>query len=297
MKRKKRRLPTLFICFSVIPALLLTLIFTIFPTLRAVMFSFTDATSLGSNGGFIGLDNYTYMFGDAHFLQALANTLKLMAVVPLVTIFFSVVLASILAQTKLREKNFYITVFFFPNIISVTVIAIIWSFVYHPNVGILNRILGLLGLTSLQHAWLGESETALWCIAATLIWQAVGYYMVMHIAAIDDISPEIYESAVLDGAGPWQKLTRITIPMMKDIIGITYVLAMSGTLSLSYVLSSIMTGGGPNGASMVLLQYMYSQGMVNGNFGYATAITVFTLAIAIALSLLSRSLTNRSERS
>lgn len=287
----------MFICFSVIPALLLTLIFTIFPTLRAVMFSFTDATSLGSNGGFIGLDNYTYMFGDAHFLQALANTLKLMAVVPLVTIFFSVVLASILAQTKLREKNFYITVFFFPNIISVTVIAIIWSFVYHPNVGILNRILGLLGLTSLQHAWLGESETALWCIAATLIWQAVGYYMVMHIAAIDDISPEIYESAVLDGAGPWQKLTRITIPMMKDIIGITYVLAMSGTLSLSYVLSSIMTGGGPNGASMVLLQYMYSQGMVNGNFGYATAITVFTLAIAIALSLLSRSLTNRSERS
>ena len=128
-----------------------------------------------------------------------------------------------------------------------------------------------------------------------LLWQAAGYYMVMHIAAMDGISPEIYESATLDGASAWRKLVSITMPLMKDIIGITFVLALSGTINLSFVLSQVMTGGGPNGASSVLLQYMYTQGFVNGNFGYAMAITVFTLAISVALSMLSRKLTDASE--
>lgn len=91
------------------------------------------------------------------------------------------------------------------------------------------------------------------------------------------------------------KLVSITMPLMKDIIGITFVLALSGTINLSFVLSQVMTGGGPNGASSVLLQYMYTQGFVNGNFGYAMAITVFTLAISVALSMLSRKLTDASE--
>ena len=189
----------------------------------------------------------------------------------------------------------YRTIFYFPNIVSLTVVGIIWSFVFHPNVGIVNKILGAVGLESLQRSWLGDSKTALWCIAFTLLWQAAGYYMVMHIAAMDGISPEIYESATLDGASAWRKLVSITMPLMKDIIGITFVLALSGTINLSFVLSQVMTGGGPNGASSVLLQYMYTQGFVNGNFGYAMAITVFTLAISVALSMLSRKLTDASE--
>lgn len=157
------------------------------------------------------------------------------------------------------------------------------------------RVRRLSRWSCLQRSWLGDSKTALWCIAFTLLWQAAGYYMVMHIAAMDGISPEIYESATLDGASAWRKLVSITMPLMKDIIGITFVLALSGTINLSFVLSQVMTGGGPNGASSVLLQYMYTQGFVNGNFGYAMAITVFTLAISVALSMLSRKLTDASE--
>ena len=235
--------------------------FTIWPTVQALYLSFTNATSLGLNNKFVALDNYIYMFHDKSFIQALKNTAKLMAVVPVITIFCSLVLA----------------------------------FVFHPNVGIINKILGAVGLESLQRSWLGDSKTALWCIAFTLLWQAAGYYMVMHIAAMDGISPEIYESATLDGASAWRKLISITMPLMKDIIGITFVLALSGTINLSFVLSQVMTGGGPNGASSVLLQYMYTQGFVNGNFGYAMAITVFTLAISVALSMLSRKLTDASE--
>lgn len=294
-QKKAQPLPVLFICISVLPAVILTLMFTIWPTVQALYLSFTNATSLGLNNKFMWLDNYIYMFHDKSFIQALKNTAKLMAVVPVITIFCSLVLAFVLNQCKLKEMVLYRTIFYFPNIVSLTVVGIIWSFVFHPNVGIINKILGAVGLESLQRSWLGDSKTALWCIAFTLLWQAAGYYMVMHIAAMDGISPEIYESATLDGASAWRKLISITMPLMKDIIGITFVLALSGTINLSFVLSQVMTGGGPNGASSVLLQYMYTQGFVNGNFGYAMAITVFTLAISVALSMLSRKLTDASE--
>lgn len=294
-QKKAQPLPVLFVCISVLPAVILTLMFTIWPTAQALYLSFTNATSLGLNNKFVGLDNYIYMFHDKSFIQALTNTAKLMAVVPVITIFCSLVLAFVLNQCKLKERVLYRTIFYFPNIVSLTVVGIIWSFVFHPNVGIVNKILGAVGLESLQRSWLGDSKTALWCIAFTLLWQAAGYYMVMHIAAMDGISPEIYESATLDGASAWRKLISITMPLMKDIIGITFVLALSGTINLSFVLSQVMTGGGPNGASSVLLQYMYTQGFVNGNFGYAMAITVFTLAISVALSMLSRKLTDASE--
>lgn len=294
-QKKAQPLPVLFVCISVLPAVILTLMFTIWPTAQALYLSFTNATSLGLNNKFVALDNYIYMFHDKSFIQALKNTAKLMAVVPVITIFCSLVLAFVLNQCKLKEMVLYRTLFYFPNIVSLTVVGIIWSFVFHPNVGIVNKILGAVGLESLQRSWLGDSKTALWCIAFTLLWQAAGYYMVMHIAAMDGISPEIYESATLDGASAWRKLVSITMPLMKDIIGITFVLALSGTINLSFVLSQVMTGGGPNGASSVLLQYMYTQGFVNGNFGYAMAITVFTLAISVALSMLSRKLTDASE--
>lgn len=294
-QKKAQPLPVLFICISVLPAVILTLMFTIWPTVQALYLSFTNATSLGLNNKFVWLDNYIYMFHDKSFIQALKNTAKLMAVVPVITIFCSLVLAFVLNQCKLKEMVLYRTIFYFPNIVSLTVVGIIWSFVFHPNVGIVNKILGAVGLESLQRSWLGDSKTALWYIAFTLLWQAAGYYMVMHIAAMDGISPEIYESATLDGASAWRKLVSITMPLMKDIIGITFVLALSGTINLSFVLSQVMTGGGPNGASSVLLQYMYTQGFVNGNFGYAMAITVFTLAISVALSMLSRKLTDASE--
>ena len=292
IKCKRKKNPVGFICVCVLPTFLLTLTFTIIPTFRALWLSLTNATSLGLNSKFIGLENYEYMFQDEYFVLALKNTLKLMACVPAITIALALVLAFIISQSDLKERGLYRTAFYFPNIISLTVVSIIWSFVFHPTMGILNSFLNGVGLHVWAKSWLGDTSTALWCIAVTLIWQAPGYYMVMHIAAMDGISNEIYEAATIDGAGPIHKLFSITLPLMKDIIGITFVLALSGTINLSFTLSKVMTGGGPNGASSVLLQYMYEQGFINGNFGYAMAITVFTLTISIVLSMISRKLTN-----
>ncbi len=289
--------PKLFIAVCTLPVIFLTLVFMIFPMFNAIYLSFTDSTALnvGTASRFIGLDNYKYMFQDKSFFQSLQNTIKLMAVVPVLTLFFSLIFAFVLTQSKLREKAFYRTIFFFPSIISLTIVGIVWSSVFNPNKGILNHLLELLNLENLQHAWLGESKTALWCVAAALIWQAAGYYMVMYIASIDGISKEVYEAADVDGARGIQKFFFITIPLLRNVIGITYVLSLSGTINLSFTLSNVMTAGGPNGASSVLLQYMYTQGMRNANFGYAMAIAMFTLAAAVVLSLLSRRLTDRTD--
>ena len=256
----------------------------IVPMVNAIYLSFTSSTALsvGFNSKFVFLDNYKYMFQDKDFLQALFNTLKLMLVIPAVTIFLSLVFAFILTQGQLKEKSFYRTVFFFPSIVSMTVVGIVWSFVFNPTRGILNHMLDLFHFSTWKHAWLGEGKTALWCIGAALVWQAIGYYMVMHVASID-------------GATGVQKFFRITIPLLRRSIGTTYILSLSGTINLSFTLSNVMTGGGPNGASSVLLQYMYTQGMRNANFGYAMAIAMFTLILAIVLAMISKKVSSEKE--
>ena len=174
--------PRLFIALCTFPALILTIIFMIAPMVNAIYLSFTSSTALsvGFNSKFVFLDNYIYMFKDKDFLQALYNTFKLMLVIPALTIFLSLIFAFILTQGQLKEKSFYRTIFFFPSIVSMTVVGIVWSFVFNPTRGILNHMLELFHLSSWKHAWLGEGKTALWCIGAALVWQAVGYYMVMH---------------------------------------------------------------------------------------------------------------------
>ena len=211
--------PRLFIALCTLPALILTIVFMIVPMVNAIYLSFTSSTALsvGFNSKFVFLDNYRYMFQDKDFLQALFNTLKLMLVIPAVTIFLSLVFAFILTQGQLKEKSFYRTVFFFPSIVSMTVVGIVWSFVFNPTRGILNHMLDLFHLSTWKHAWLGEGKTALWCIGAALVWQAIGYYMVMHVASIDGISQEVYEAASIDGATGVQKFFKITIPLASQI--------------------------------------------------------------------------------
>ena len=296
-KHGPKHVPASFVLLCTVPTLLLTVDFILVPTIRALVLSFTDATALSSGGDkFVGLENYRYMFTDETFLQAVGNSFRLMLVVPVFVLSLALVLAFLLVQGKLREKAFYRVVFFFPSIISLTVVGIIWSFVFHPTMGILKSLLDAVGFDALKLGWLGDERTALWCIAVTIVWQSAGYFMVMHIAAMDGISKDVYEAATIDGASMTGKLFCITLPLIKNVIGITYVLSLSGILNLSYILSKVMTGGGPNNASLTLLQYIYKQGMGNGNFGYAMAITVFTLVISVVLSGISQAMMNKDSR-
>jgi len=298
IKPRKNKLPYGFLALCVGPTLLLTIVFLIWPTLNALFMSFTNITSMSmaKNVKFIFLDNYIYMFTrDKIFLQAVVNTLKLLAVVPVITIICSLLLAFLLTQTKLAGRNFFRVIYFLPSIIAMAVVGIVWATLFDPrSTGVINNFISIFGVKPVT--WLGDERYALWCIAFTLVWQAVGYYMVMHVAAIDGISHDIYEAADIDGANQARKFFLITVPLLKDSIGITYVLSLSGTIGLSYTLSSIMTNGGPGNTTLVLLQHMYNSAFgASANFGYAMTITVFSLALAFVLSTLSRRISYQNE--
>jgi N-acetylglucosamine transport system permease protein len=143
--------------------------------------------------------------------------------------------------------------------------------------------------------WLGDVRFALWAIAIVMVWQAVGYYMVLLLSSVDSINKEIFEAADMDGAGGFTKLFKITMPLIRDQIGICYVLAVSGTMAISFLLSFVMTNSGPGTASLVLLGHIFNTGFRAAAFGYAMAIVVFSLALALTLSVISRKLSYQSD--
>ena len=298
IKTKNSFMPKGFIAVCIIPTLVLSVSFMLIPAFNALRMSFTNAISMvpSDNVRFIGLENYIYMFlRDQRFHQALWNTFRLMVVVPVTNVFIGLFFAFLLTQSNLKERGFYRVVFFFPSVISLTVVAVVWACLFDPRAsGVINRLVGLFGAGPVP--WLGEENLALWCIALVMVWQAFGYYMVMHIAAIDGISADIYEAASIDGAKSFHKFFLITIPLLKDTIGITWVLSLAGTINLSYILSQVMTNAGPGNATLVLLQHIYRMAFgVGANFGYAMSITVFSLILAFILSSLSRKISYSNE--
>jgi len=282
-----------FIAACLLPGLALFLLFKVYPTIQIFQKSLYMWTGVGDKPKFIGLQNFVDMFHDDVFLLALRNTAFLMLVVPVVTLLIALVNASLLTQSKLKERGFYRTVFFFPSILSFVVIAILWSFIYHPTMGFVNSGLELLGLGDWAMSWLGDQRTVLWALAVTLIWQAAGYYMVMYMAGIDGISPDLYEAAGLDGATRIQQFFKITIPMLWEIIRVTIIFSINGVLTISFVIVSVMTAGGPDRHSEVVMTYLYSQAFTNSNFGYAMAIGVFIFIVSLLLALISNKLTER----
>ena len=294
MKKGNKRPPWLFIAACSLPAFLLASYFILWPAIQVFYQSFTNSTVLKlREPEFIGFANFATMFGDKRFITAFWNTAKLALAAPFITILFALVLAFMVTQSKLKERGVYRTIFFFPSIVSMTVIGIVWSYVFHPTRGILNMVLVKMGFENFDgFPWLASSSTAIWAIAVAFIWQSAGYFMVMHIAAIDGISTEIFEAAKIDGASPLRQLTHITLPLIKEIVGITLIFSLSGILDSSFTFSRVMT---PKGQAEVLLSYSYTQGFTNAQYGYAMAITAFTLTIAVFLAAISRFYTGRQE--
>jgi len=289
-------MPALFVAACVLPGLFFVFLFLIYPLFSAAIMSFTNAATIAVGGWrFIGIANYVRMFtNDIHFNTALRNTLHFMAIVPVVTIFLALFFAFALTQIKLKERAVYRVLFFFPSVVSSVVIAVVFSAIFDPRRGgPLNTALAVFGVDPVP--WLGSPTFAIWALTIVMIWSAVGYFMVLLIAAIDSIGRDIFEAADIDGATGATKLFRITVPMLIDNIGVVYILSLSGTFGASFVLGNVMTSFGPGTATLPLLGHMFRSGFGASSFGYAMAIAVFSLLMALALAYISRKLTYRSE--
>ncbi|QNK57956.1 carbohydrate ABC transporter permease [Paenibacillus sp. PAMC21692] len=288
---KKRNV--LFVAICLLPTIALFGTFSVYPFAQALLMAFYDWSGVTDNRVFVGFEHFKVMWNDRIVWIALKNNLFLLLIVPLLTMSLSLLFAVVLTRKQLKEKMFYRTVFFFPNVLALVVISILWSFIYHPTFGILNSILEALGLEQWVQAWLGQSDTVLWAIAMPMVWQAVGYYMIIYIAAIEGVPTHLYESALLEGATEVQRFFFITLPLIWDIIRITIVFFLSGVFTGVFVYINIMTAGGPNNASEVLMTYMYKQAFSNGNYGYGMAVGILMLLVTITLTLLADRLTKR----
>ncbi|RAV21047.1 carbohydrate ABC transporter permease [Paenibacillus contaminans] len=293
MKHKASRSKAVFRTVCSLPALALFAVFGLYPFGQAIVMAFTDWSGISDSYSFVGLDNFRTMLNDDYIWIGLKNNLFLLIVVPAVTLTLSLFFAAMLTRNKLREGAFYRTVFFFPNVLSVVVISVLWSFIYHPTFGLVNSLLERIGLGHWAHAWLGDNETVMWALAVPMVWGSIGYYMIIYIASMEGIPPDLYEAAVIDGANELQQFTKITLPLIWDIVRITIVLFLLSVFNGSFALVKIMTDGAPDHASELLTTYMYRQGFSNGNYGYAMAIGMFMLVLTITLALISERLTKK----
>lgn len=244
---------------------------------------------------FVGFDNFKTLFQSDKFYQAFQNSVLLIVVVTLVTFTMALVFAYILSREKLKGQTFFRVIFYIPNILSVVVISAIFSAIYDPNTGLLNSILNLLRGAEDPILWLGNQKIVIYSIVIAMVWQAIGYYMVMYMASMASVPESLYESASLEGAGKIRQFFSITIPLIWTNIRTTLTFFVISTINMSFLLVKAMTNGGPDGASNVFLSYMYQEAYTNSSYGYGMAIGVMVFMFSFILAAVLNAATKRPE--
>ena len=274
------------------PALVLFTIFMVIPTLNVFRMSLFKQSAYSNNAKFVGFSNFEKLFADANFLRAMQNTILLIVVVTLVTFTFALVFGAILTREKIKGQNFFRVVFYIPNILSVVVISAIFSAIYDADNGMLNSFLSLFSPEKIMILWKSEKLVMISLIIA-MVWQAVGYYMVMYMAAMAAVPVDLYESSTIDGAGRFTQFFQITLPLIWTNIRTTLTFFIISTINMAFLFVKAMTSGGPNGASEVALSYMYKQAYTNSAYGYGMAIGVVVFLFSFILSAIVNHVTKR----
>ncbi|NLU25133.1 MAG: sugar ABC transporter permease [Clostridiales bacterium] len=280
-----------FVILCLTPAVVLFFIFMILPTLNVFRMSLFQRGAYSPTETFVGLDNFKALFQDASFIRSMQNTILLIVVVTLITFALALLFAGILTREKLRGQNFFRVVFYIPNILSVVVIAGIFSAIYKPENGLFNSILSLFAGHTVQVLW-KDAPMVMTSLIIAMIWQAIGYYMVMYMASMSSVPQSLYESANLDGAGRIAQFFKITLPLIWTNIRTTLTFFIISTINMAFLFVKAMTSGGPNGASEVALSYMYGQKDA-GLYGYSMAIGVMIFLFSFLLSAAVNKVTKR----
>ena len=272
--------------FFLAPALSAIFIFFFIPVIAAFIISFTDFDiyTLGnfSTLRFIGFENYIKLFNDDLFWTALGNTFYFVVVAGPLSIAVSLTAALMLNSKLVKFKSLFRLAYFLPVVTTLVAVAIVWRFIYHPNFGILNFFLGLIGINPID--WLGDPDWAMPSIILLAIWKNFGYNMIIFIAGLQNIPEELYEAAEIEGANAFQKFKHITLPMLAPTTIFVSIITMIGYFQL-FAEPYVMTQGGPLNRTLSIVQYMYQEGFRWWNMGYSASIA-FVLFIIIFIGTL-----------
>ena len=294
MDVKKGKARSVFIGICVAPAVILFTIFMLIPTFNVFKMSLYKWGGYSNTKEFVGLNNFKILVEDMNFFRSFQNTVLLIVCVTVVTMALSLIFAAIISREKIKGQNFYRIIFYIPNILSVVVISAIFSAIYDPNNGLLNSIIGIFrGSEETPILWLGDQKLVIYSLAIAMIWQAIGYYMVMYMASMASVPQSLYESAGLDGAGRITQFFQITLPLIWTNIRTTLTFFIISTINMAFLFVKAMTSGGPNGASEVVLSYMYKQAYTNSSYGYGMAIGALVFLFSFGLSALVNVVTRR----
>ncbi len=296
MTKKKGRSRFIFFCLA--PAVILFVIFMLIPTIDVFRMSLYKWGGYTAEKTFVGFENFKKLFQSDKFYQAFQNTVLLIVIVTIMTFAMAIIFAAILTREKLKGQTFFRVVFYIPNILSVVVISAIFSAIYDPTQGLLNSFLNLFrGQNGVDNPilWLGSQKLVIYSIIIAMVWQAIGYYMVMYMASMANIPDSLYESASLEGAGRIKQFFSITLPLIWTNIRTTLTFFVISTINMSFLMVKAMTNGGPDGASNVFLSYMYQEAYTNSSYGYGMAIGVAVFLFSFALAAVLNAATNREE--
>ncbi len=264
-----------------IPGLVLVAVFVAYPVLESVHVSFGSWDGVGAVV-FRGVQNYVRLVSDGVFGSSLVTSLEFFLLVTAFTVAIAVLLANAISR-GVPGGGFFRVVWFLPVIVPTTVSGVFWASAFQPTTGIVNTLLGAVGLGS-AHAWLAEGSTVLYCVAFAAIWTQAGYAMLLLLGAMETIPPEVHEAAELDGVGPVARLFRITLPIILPMLGtVTVLMAVFSFNAFGIVYA--MTQGGPGNASAILPVLVYKESFLQQDYGYGSATAVVTCLVVGAIGI------------
>ena len=290
--RTKKTTPYLYM----LPGCAMVLVFVYIPVIANCVYSFFRLSSYSAGMKFVGLDNYIRFFHNESLGIMLRNNLLYCVISLIVQVGFGTVIA-LLLESKLassRFRNAFRNVYYIPALISLTAVGLMFTFIYEPNLGLLNSAFKALGLTSMTQSWLGDSKIAIYCIIAMSQWQYTGYITLLMVVAFQNVSPDYIEAASIDGAGPVRRAISVVLPLAKEQLLVCSIITVIGAFKLFTEVYST-TAGGPGNSTQVLGLFLYQNAFLHDDLGMAAVTGVFIFVITMVLSVIQLKVTKSGE--
>lgn len=282
---RKRKIRDHLVAYSFIaPNFIGFAVFTLVPMLFSFVLSLMEWDGGTVNPmKFTGIQNYLRLFADSKFQNAYWNTLVYaLGYVPL-TLVLSLLLAIVL-NAKIRGRNFFRTLSFFPYVASIVAVASVWNMLFNPSMGPVNMLLSALGIENLPR-WSADKNWAMITVILFSVWRSIGYYMIIFLAGLQGINADLYEAASLDGAGKWKQFLNVTLPQLKPTTFFVVVMLTIGSFKV-YDQIFLITQGGPGDRTMVLVYYIYNQAFKYSDYGYASTVSIVLFLTVLAVTLI-----------
>lgn len=290
--RTKKTTPYLYM----LPGCAMVLVFVYIPVIANCVYSFFRLSSYSAGMKFVGLDNYIRFFHNESLGIMLRNNLLYCVISLIVQVGFGTVIAFVL-ESKLassRFRNAFRNIYYIPALISLTAVGLMFTFIYEPNLGLLNSAFKALGLTSMTQSWLGDSKIAIYCIIAMSQWQYTGYITLLMVVAFQNVSPDYIEAASIDGAGPVRRAISVVLPLAKEQLLVCSIITVIGAFKLFTEVYST-TAGGPGNSTQVLGLFLYQNAFLHDDLGMAAVTGVFIFVITMVLSVIQLKVSRSGE--